>query len=193
VGGAAFFDLDRTLLARSSSLALAPAFRRAGLIGRLDVAKATVAQLFFVRFGAGHGRTGKTAESAMAVLEGVPVDTVRELVAEAVGSALRPHVYREALDLVAEHDARGERSYVVSAALQEVVDGLTAALGLVGGVGSRAEVVDGRYTGQLTRRLYLSRSPSWRRPRTWSSRSRPRTRTPSPTSRSWKRSGGPSS
>jgi HAD superfamily hydrolase (TIGR01490 family) len=154
VGGAAFFDLDRTLLARSSSLALAPAFRRAGLIGRLDVAKATVAQLFFVRFGAGHGRTGKTAESAMAVLEGVPVDTVRELVAEAVGSALRPHVYREALDLVAEHDARGERSYVVSAALQEVVDGLTAALGLAGGVGSRAEVVDGRYTGQLTRRLY---------------------------------------
>ena len=65
MAGAAFFDLDRTLLARSSSLALAPAFRKGGLIGRRDVVKATVAQLVFVRFGAGHGRTGRTAESAM--------------------------------------------------------------------------------------------------------------------------------
>jgi HAD superfamily hydrolase (TIGR01490 family) len=152
--GAAFFDLDRTLIARSSSLALAPAFRRAGLIGRRDVAKATVAQLFFVRFGAGHGRTGKTAASAMAVLEGVPAAAVRELVADAVDSTLRPHVYREALGLAAEHDLRGERSFIVSAALQEVVDGLAPALGLAGGVGSRAEIVDGVYTGRLTRRLY---------------------------------------
>jgi HAD superfamily hydrolase (TIGR01490 family) len=154
VDGAAFFDLDRTLLSRSSSLALAPAFRARGLIGGLDVVKATVAQLVFVRFGAGHSRTGRTAERGVAVLEGVPVSTVRELVDEALGSALRPFVYREALDLVAEHAARNERSFLVSAALQEVVEALAAELGLAGGVGSRAEVVDGVYTGRLARRLY---------------------------------------
>ncbi len=154
MAGAAFFDLDRTLLARSSSLALAPAFRARGLIGRSDVLKATLAQSFFVRFGAGHSRTGRTAESAMKALAGVRVDDVRALAAGAVDTALRPYVYSEALDLVAEHAARGERSFVVSAALEEVVHALVDALGLDGGIGSRAEAVEGTYTGRLKRRLY---------------------------------------
>ena len=153
MAGAAFFDLDRTLLARSSSLALAPAFRKGGLIGRREVAKATVAQLVFVRFGAGHGRTGRTAENAMKALQGVRVEDVRAIVRESVDTALAPYVYREALELVGDHAARGERSFVVSAALQEVVDGLVARLGLDGGVGTRAEVADGVYTGRLERRL----------------------------------------
>jgi HAD superfamily hydrolase (TIGR01490 family) len=154
VAGAAFFDIDRTLIARSSSLALAPAFRKGGLIGRRDVAKAALAQRFFVRFGAGHARTGRTAESAMKVLEGARVDDVRSLVAEAADTALLPYVYRDCLELVAEHGARGERSFLVSAALQEVVDALAERLALAGGVGSRAEVEDGAYTGRLVRRVH---------------------------------------
>jgi HAD superfamily hydrolase (TIGR01490 family) len=154
VPGAAFFDLDRTLLSRSSSLSLAPAFHRRGLLGRRDLARATVAQLVFVRFGAGQSRVGQTAETAMAFLEGLSVETMREIVAEAVDSALRPHVYREALELVAAHRERGERSFIVSAALQEIVDALVAELRLDGGVGSAAEVRDGAYTGRLERRLY---------------------------------------
>ena len=151
--GAAFFDLDRTLISRSSSLALAPAFHRRGLLRRRDRSKAMVAQLVFVRYGAGKGRVGRTAESAMAFLKGLPVETMREIVAEALDSAFRPHVYRDALGLVARHRERGERSYIVSAALQEIVDALVAELGLDGGIGSTAEVEDGTYTGRLGRRL----------------------------------------
>jgi HAD superfamily hydrolase (TIGR01490 family) len=154
VAGAAFFDLDRTLLSRSSSLALAPAFYERGLLRRRDLVKARVAQLVFVRFGAGQSRVGQTAESAMSLLQGLPVAVMHEIVAEAVGSALKPHVYREALDLVAMHRERDERSFVVSAALQEIVDALVRELGLDGGVGSAAEVADGAYTGRLERRLY---------------------------------------
>jgi HAD superfamily hydrolase (TIGR01490 family) len=153
VPGAAFFDLDRTLISRSSSLSLAPAFHRHGLLRRRDRTKAMLAQLIFVRYGAGTSRVGQTAESAMAFLKGVPVDTMREIVAEAVDSVFRPHVYRDALELVARHRERGERSFVVSAALQEIVDALVAELGLDGGLGSTAEVEDGRYTGRLVRRL----------------------------------------
>jgi HAD superfamily hydrolase (TIGR01490 family) len=154
VPGAAFFDLDRTLLSRSSSLALAPAFYRRGLLRRRDLAKATVAQLFFVRFGAGPSRVGQTAESAMAILKGLRVEVMREIVAEALASALKPHVFQGALDAVAGHAARGERSFIVSAALQEIVDALGKSLGFDGGVGSTAEVADGMYTGRLERRLY---------------------------------------
>ncbi len=152
--GAAFFDLDRTLISRSSSLSLAPAFHSRGLLRRRDLAKATVAQLVFVRFGAGQARVGQTAETGMAFLAGMPVDEFRGIVAEAVGTAFRPHVYREALDLVTDHRGRDQRSFIVSAALQEIVDALVAELGFDGGIGSTAEVVDGRYTGRLGRRLY---------------------------------------
>jgi HAD superfamily hydrolase (TIGR01490 family) len=153
VPGAAFFDLDRTLISRSSSLSLAPAFHRRGLLRRRDRTKAMVAQLVFIRYGAGTSRVGQTAESGMAFLKGLPVEVMREIVAEAVDSAFKPHVYRDALDLVERHRERGEKSFVVSAALQEIVDALVAELGFDGGLGSTAEVVDGSYTGRLARRL----------------------------------------
>jgi HAD superfamily hydrolase (TIGR01490 family) len=153
VPGAAFFDLDRTLISRSSSLSLAPAFHRRGLLRRRDRTKARFAQLVFVRYGAGTSRVGRTAERGMAFLKGLPVETMREIVAEAVDTAFRPHVYRDALELVARHRERGEKSFVVSAALQEIVDVLVAELAFDGGVGSTAEVEDGVYTGRLVRRL----------------------------------------
>jgi HAD superfamily hydrolase (TIGR01490 family) len=153
VPGAAFFDLDRTLISRSSSLSLAPAFHRRGLLRRRDRAKAVLAQLVFVRYGAGTSRVGQTADSAMAFLKGLPVETMREIVRESMDTAFRPHVYRDALDLVARHRERGEKSFVVSAALQEIVDVLVGELGLDGGRGSTAEVENGVYTGRLVRRL----------------------------------------
>jgi HAD superfamily hydrolase (TIGR01490 family) len=153
VPGAAFFDLDRTLISRSSSLSLAPAFHRRGLLRRRDRTKALVAQLVFMRYGAGTARVGQTAENAMAFLKGLPVEVMHEIVADAVESAFRPHVYRDALELVARHRDRGEKSFIVSAALQEIVDALVTELGLDGGLGSAAEVADGVYTGRLERRL----------------------------------------
>jgi HAD superfamily hydrolase (TIGR01490 family) len=153
VAGAAFFDLDRTLISRSSSLSLAPAFHARGLLPRRDRMKAGLAQLIFVRYGAGTSRVGQTAETAMAFLRGVRVETMREIVREAVDSAFKPYVYADALGLVARHRDGGERAFIVSAALQEVVDALVAELSLDGGLGSRAEVEDGVYTGRLLQRL----------------------------------------
>jgi HAD superfamily hydrolase (TIGR01490 family) len=154
VPGAAFFDLDRTLVSRSSSLALAGSFRKRGLIGRRQVLAAAVAQLFFARYGARGTQVGQTADRAASALAGVPVETLREIVREAVPEVLKPLVYREALDLAAEHRARGERTYIVTAALQEVADELARELGIDGAAGSRAEVAGGRYTGRLERKLY---------------------------------------
>ena len=152
--GAAFFDLDRTLISHSSSLALAGTFRKRGLIGRRQLAKAAVAQLVFVRFGAGQSRVGQTADSAMSILRGLPVTLMREIAAEAWEPVLKPLVYREALDLAEEHTARGERVYIASAALQEVVEEISSRLGFDGAIASRAEVQDGAFTGRLDRRLY---------------------------------------
>jgi HAD superfamily hydrolase (TIGR01490 family) len=148
---AAFFDLDRTLIRRSSALALAGSFQERGLIGRKQLAKAAAWQILFAARGAGAETVRKAAEDGLMLLKEMEVDELRTLVAEAMEPALRPLVYREPLDLVAQHRERGERVYIVSAALQEIVDALAEELGFDGALGSVCEIVEGRYTGRSLR------------------------------------------
>ena len=152
--GAAFFDLDRTLLRRSSALALAGSFRERGVISRRQLLQAAFWQLLFVARGASHEAVRSAAEDGLRVLAGYPVEDMRELVAEAMEPVLRPLVYAEPLRLVERHRERGEPVYVVSATLQEIVEAIAEDLGLDGALGTVCEVQDDRYTGRALRALH---------------------------------------
>jgi HAD superfamily hydrolase (TIGR01490 family) len=153
-GAAAFFDLDRTLLRRSSALALAPAFRAAGLISRRQLAKAAAWQVLFMARGASHEAVRRAAEDGLVVLRGFTPEELQALVADSMERVLRPLVYAESLDLVARHKRRGEPVYIVSATLQEIVRAIADDLGFDGALGTVCEVVDGRYTGRAIRALH---------------------------------------
>ena len=148
---AAFFDLDRTLIRRSSVLALAPSFRARGLISRIDLAKSAFWQLLFAARGASAERVRSAAEDGMKILAGFSVEEMQALVGDAMEPVLRPLVYAEPLHLVRHHRERGERVYIVSATLQEIVDHIADDLGFDGAIGSTCEIVDGRYTGRSLR------------------------------------------
>jgi HAD superfamily hydrolase (TIGR01490 family) len=152
--GAAFFDLDRTLIRRSSALALAGAFRERGLISSTTLARAALWQILFVARGANAEAVRRVAEDGMAVLRGFPVEEMRQLVAEAMEPVLKPLVYAEPFALVQRHRERGEPVYIVSATLQEILDGLAVELGFDGALGSTGEVVDGVFTGKVLRALH---------------------------------------
>lgn len=154
LSAAAFFDLDRTLLRRSSALALAGRFRERGLITRRQVAKAAGWQLLFVLRGASHKAVRNAAEDGLVVLRGFTPDEMRDLVAEAMEPILRPLVYAEPLQLVEHHRGRGESVYIVSATLQEIVQAIADDLGFDGALGTECEVVDGAYTGKAVRSLH---------------------------------------
>ena len=145
-GAAAFFDLDRTLLRRSSALAPRPAFRAAGLISRRQLAKAAAWQILFIARGAGHGAVKRAAEDGLVVLRGFTPAELQALVAESMERVLRPLVYAESLDLVDLHRSRGEPVYIVSATLQEIVQAIADDLGFDGALGTVCEVVGGEYT-----------------------------------------------
>ena len=149
--GAAFFDLDRTLLRRSSALALAGPFRRRGLISRRALMRAALWQALFLARGASGEAVRRAAEEGLGVLRGLTPAELQELVADALEPVLRPLVYREPVELAAGHRERGEPVYIVSAALQEIVDALARDLGFDGAIGTVAEVVDGHYTGRTLR------------------------------------------
>jgi HAD superfamily hydrolase (TIGR01490 family) len=154
VAAAAFFDLDRTLLRRSSALALAGSFHERGMISRWQMLRAAGWQLLFVARGASHEAVQRAAEDGLRVLAGYTPEQLRDLVAEAMEPVLRPLVYAEPLRLVEEHHARGEPVYIVSATLQEIVEAIAEDLGFDGALGTTCEVVDGKYTGRAVRALH---------------------------------------
>jgi HAD superfamily hydrolase (TIGR01490 family) len=151
LSGAAFFDLDRTVIKRSSVLALAGSFRRYGLISRVDLAKSAAWQVLFGLRGASAERVRSASEDGMKILKGFSVTDMQRLVGDAMKPVLRPLVYEEPLRLVQQHRERGERVYIVSATLQEIVEHIADDLGFDGAIGSTCEIVDGVYTGRSLR------------------------------------------
>ena len=161
MAAAAFFDLDRTLLRRSSALALAGSFRRRRIISRAQVVKAAAWQLLFMLRGASHEAVRHAAEDGLVVLKGHRPEEIRDLVAAALEPVLRPLVYAEPLHLIAQHRERGEKVYIVSATLQEIADAIAADLGFDGALGTICEVRDGVYTGRALRALHAENKATW--------------------------------
>ena len=151
MAAAAFFDLDRTVIKRSSVLALAGSFRKRGLITRLDLVKSAFWQVLFVLRGASAERVRSAAEDGMKMLDGFSVEEMQHVVGDAMETVLRPLVYEEPLRLLERHRSRGEPVYIVSATLQEIVQHIADDLGFDGAIGSTCEIVDGVYTGRTLR------------------------------------------
>ena len=118
------------------------------------MAQAAVWQLLFVVRGARAEEVAALAERGVVALRGVRAADVAELVADAMEPVLKPLLAPEVVGAAHGYRAQGHRVYIVSTALQEIVDAIVADLGLDGGIGTVCEVVDGRYTGRALRPLH---------------------------------------
>ncbi len=151
VGGrvAAFFDLDKTIIATSSTLAFSRPFFQGGLINRRAVLKGAYAQFVYLLAGADADQQDRMRSHIIALCAGWDVDQVRSIVDETLHDIVDPLVYKEATQLIAEHRELGHDIVVVSASGDELVGPIAELVGATHSVGSRATVVDGRYTGEM--------------------------------------------
>ena len=106
---AAFFDLDKTIIARSSSLAFSKPFQAGGLISRRAMLRSAYAQFVYLVGGADHDQMEKMRQFMSQLTAGWDVATVREIVAETLHHIVDPIVYDEAVSLIEEHRAAGPR------------------------------------------------------------------------------------
>jgi HAD superfamily hydrolase (TIGR01490 family) len=147
---AAFFDLDKTVIARGSIPAFGRPFRRGGLISRRVVLRAVIGQLIYLHLGADEARLARIRESMLALTRGWDRDRVREIVRETLLETVEPLIFKEALELMEAHRLAGDRVYLVSASPEEIVAPLAEMLGADGAIASLAEVdSQGRYTGKM--------------------------------------------
>jgi HAD superfamily hydrolase (TIGR01490 family) len=146
---AAFFDLDKTVIAKSSALAFGRPFYRDGLITRRDVVKAAYAQLMF-RLGGADEQTMARIRDYMATLcKGWSAEQVRQIVNETLHDLIKPYVYAEAAILIAEHQAAGRDVVLVSASGEEMVRPIGEQLGVTDVIATRMTIEDGRYSGEV--------------------------------------------
>lgn len=146
---AAFFDLDKTVIAKSSVLAFTRPFFEEGLLSRRAVLQSTYAQLLYLLSAADQARVDRMREHIAHMCKGWDVEQVGSIVEKTLQDVVTPLVYAEAKDLIADHRARGHDVIIVSASGQEVVTPIARTLGASHSTGSRMRIVDGRYAGEL--------------------------------------------
>ncbi|MBL8775993.1 MAG: HAD-IB family hydrolase [Acidimicrobiales bacterium] len=147
---AAFFDLDKTVIAKASMVAFGRPFQRAGLLSRWLVVRALYGQLVYLYLGADEARMAKMREAVLRVTKGWDQQVISDLVRETLAEVIDPIVYGEALDLIRDHRAAGRRVYIISASPEEIVQPLTEYLGADQAIATRAAIDDeGRYSGDV--------------------------------------------
>ncbi|RBY96379.1 HAD-IB family hydrolase [Blastococcus sp. TF02-8] len=146
---AAFFDLDKTVIAKSSALAFGRPFFQGGLINRRAVLKSAYAQFVFSLAGADEQQMDRLRAQLTAMVTGWDAAVVHDIVRETLHEIVDPLVYAEAADLIEEHRAAGREIVIVSSSGAEMVEPIGEMLGVDRVVATRLVVQDGRYTGDI--------------------------------------------
>ena len=147
---AAFFDLDKTVIAKSSTLAFGKPFYRGGLVNRRAVLKSSVAQFVYLLQGADEDAMDRMRDYLKVLCAGWSVEQVNAIVAETLHDLIDPMVYAEAVALFDRHRADGLDVVIVSSSGEEVVGPIGEMLGVDHVIATRMAVHDGRYTGEIT-------------------------------------------
>lgn len=146
---AAFFDLDKTVIAKSSTLAFSRSFYQGGLINRRAVLRSAYAQFVYLVGGADHDQMERMREYLSGLVTGWDVQAVKDIVAETLHTIVDPIVFDEAVTLIEEHHLAGRDVVVVSSSGQEVVEPISDMLGADKVVATKMSVEDGKFTGEI--------------------------------------------
>jgi HAD superfamily hydrolase (TIGR01490 family) len=146
---AAFFDLDKTLMAGSSGMQFARVATRQGIVGRRQLASWGFEHMRYRLRGTTDARTVEVLKVARGLIAGIPAKTVARMEPE-VMAAILPRVFPQMLVEVHAHQDAGRPTFIVSAAGNDIVESLARVLGMDGGIGTRYEVnAAGDFTGRF--------------------------------------------
>jgi HAD superfamily hydrolase (TIGR01490 family) len=148
LAGAAFFDLDRTLMAGSSAYHFGRAMYKAGQMTRRQIARDAVDQVRFRLRGATDAAVNVLLDRVLEAIKGQRVVDLRRLTPDVLAGIL-PRVYPQMLAVVRKHQDAGRPAYIATAASHPAAEILAQALAMDGAIGTKWEVEDGFYTGRL--------------------------------------------
>ena len=147
---AAFFDVDNTLIRGASLYHVARGLARRDLISGRQIVHYAWKQWKYLTSGKEHVKDLKfVTEATMEFVAGRDAAVVLEVCREVVDDILMHKLWPSTLKLAESHLRAGQEVWLVTAAPNELAIILAERIGLTGGMGTRAEIVDGRYTGHI--------------------------------------------
>jgi HAD superfamily hydrolase (TIGR01490 family) len=157
---AAFFDLDRTIIATHSATVFTGPLFRGGLITRRDVLRASYAQFVYLIGGADHAQSERVRIFLSSLIAGWDVAQVEQIISETLHELVSPTVYAEALELIDEHHRAGRDVVIVSASGEALVRPIAEMVGADHVIATRLETKDGKYTGEIEYYAYAENKAS---------------------------------
>ncbi len=146
---AAFFDLDKTLMAGSSGMVWARISYENGTLPRRLMARWALDHLRYRLRGANDAATANVMAQVKEMLVGVSADDLEQMGPQVLAGVL-PRIYPRMLEEIKMHRDAGRPTFIVSAAGDELVAELARVLEMEGGIGTKYEVApDGKLTGEL--------------------------------------------
>lgn len=147
---AAFFDLDKTIIAKSSALAFSKPFYNKGLLSKRTVLRSGMAQFMFALNGADHDRLTAIRNEISRMVAGWDVDLVHQTITETLHEIIEPMIFAEAVEIIEMHRAQGLPIVIVSASGQPMVDPIGKRLGADHVISTQMSVIDNKFTGEIT-------------------------------------------
>ena len=146
---AAFFDLDKTIIAMSSTYAYGREFLNSGLISPVEALQLSLAQATYMFAGHTSEQMDNTRDQLTAMVRGWDVQQVRTIAEETMHTVVTPTIYAEARELIEYHQERGHDVIIISASVKELVEPIARELGVDNTVNTILESSEGRYTGEV--------------------------------------------
>lgn len=150
----AFFDIDNTLIRGSSLYFLSKGMYQRGFFNKRDIFAFVLANLRYQLVGErNEAEVDRIQGAALRVVKGHNVEELLEMGNDVYDRYVSPALWQGTLELAQEHLSRGEEVWLISASPVEIANLIATRLGFSGALGTRAEEIDGEYTGEIIGKL----------------------------------------
>jgi len=147
---AAFFDVDNTLIRGSTIYFLGRGMYQRGYFTKKDISRFVLANLRFRLTGKENKEEiQRFQDSATEFIGGHNVKDIEKIAQEIYDEFVSPAMWQGTIDIAQKLCQEGVEVYLVTAAPEDMATLIAKRLGLTGALGSRAEIIDGHYTGQM--------------------------------------------
>jgi HAD superfamily hydrolase (TIGR01490 family) len=146
---AAFFDVDNTMVIGASIFHFAKGLAARKYFSTADLRRFLWQQVKFRAGGEGSENIAKARESALAFIAGKSVAEIVAMSEDIYDEVIAARIYSGTRALAQQHLDAGERVWLVTATPEELARIIARRLQLTGALGTRAEELDGAFTGRL--------------------------------------------
>lgn len=147
---AAFFDLDKTIIATSSAFAFGKEFLHNGMISRSEAWDMYWQKVSYMLVGQSSDKMDSTRDSLAQMVAGWDVDDVARITEATMRTVVTPAIYSEARELIEEHKREGHDVIIISASAKILVEPIARELGVDTVVATEMGIEDGKLTGEIT-------------------------------------------